>query len=160
MKRIFFALILGVCSFASAINSIELPWMNAGEEGAIYRSSDHPGAVFVIEAYFLNCPYCNENAPNINALQKAYSGNDKVQILDVGIDKFDSQYERWIEKHDPNHPVLKDAKRAVIRQLGTSGYPTTYVLDQNLNVVFKNSGVLEEQDAQRLKGVIDRRLAE
>ncbi len=82
-----------------------------------------------------------------------YSLDDRVQFLDVGIDRDDSLYEAWIREHKPNHPVLKDAKRELIKQLGTSGYPSTYVLNCKGEVVYKQTGVWES--TQKLRIAID-----
>ena len=140
MKAI--ALIVALClsPLAHAVSAFELPWMNA-DTNATYKSADFADGIFVVEAYFLGCHYCNENAPNVNALAEQFSGDTRVQVLDVGVDRKDSDYETWITKHEPNHPVLKDAQRKLIGQLGTTGYPSTYVINSEGKVVYKTSGV-------------------
>ncbi len=154
MKSIFAILFLAA-SLAKAVtlSSFELPNMNAG--GKIYSSKTQSNAIFVIEAYFLGCPYCNENAPNVNALAAKYATNPRVQVLDVGIDKNDSSYEEWIRRHTPNHPVLKDSKKAVIAQLGTSGYPSTYVVNSAGEVVYESSGVWGTEEEEGITAAID-----
>ncbi|NDC24626.1 MAG: hypothetical protein EB078_10985 [Proteobacteria bacterium] len=76
----------------------------------------------------------------------------------MGIDKGDSSYAEWIQRHQPNHPVLKDASRMLIRQLGTSTYPSTYVIDHKLNVVFKSSGVWSAKTEQAIKDAVEKAL--
>lgn len=129
------------CINAFAVNPFELPQMNHDQAGTLFKSTDHPNGVFVVEAYFLGCPYCHENAPNVDELAEKYANEPRVQVLDVGVDRQDSQYAQWIEKHQPNHPVLKDANRVLIRQLGTTGYPSAYVIDCKGTVLHKTSGV-------------------
>jgi peroxiredoxin len=123
-----------------AISPFQLEWMNHETTGTIYSSANYPSSVFVIEAYFKNCPYCNDNAPNIDALRDHYADNDLVQVLDVGRDCRVADYHAWIERHHPNHPVLRDCSQQVLGQLGVRGYPTTYILDCNLNVVARYVG--------------------
>ncbi len=123
-----------------AVSPFELQWMNHEVKGTMYKSADHRQGIFIIEAYFLNCPYCNDNAAKVNEMAEKFANEPRVQVLDVGIDKQDSQYATWIAKHRPNHPVLKDANRTLIKQLGTSGYPSTYVIDCHGKVVAKTSG--------------------
>ena len=132
-----------VASVTYSVTPFELPWMNSDQPGVVYRSTDYPDAVFVIEAYFLSCPYCNENAPNVNALKDKYKDNDRVQVLDVGVDSIDASYQKWIERHHPNHPVLKDPRgqKLVVNQLGTVGYPSVYILDCKGKVVVSTDGV-------------------
>ena len=141
-----FGLILGGQSLM-AVKPVELPQMNG--DGGIYKMTDHPQGIFVVEAYFLGCPYCNENAPNVNALASRFANDSRVQVLDVGIDKDSSSYATWIKKHSPNHPVLKDSSRKLITQLGTSGYPSTYVVNCKGQLVESTEGLwgTEEEDA-------------
>lgn len=143
MKKFLWVLVAVVAVSAVpsyAVSAFNLPWMNAEQNGMNYSSTSHPQGVFVVEAYFLNCPYCNYNAKRVNALAAKYAEEARVQVLDVGIDKSDSQYATWIQRHKPNHPVLKDAKRTLINQLGTASYPSTYVMDCKGRVVFSSEG--------------------
>ena len=161
MKRtLLAALCFLMTSIAYGVSPFSLPWMNHPDSGTLYYSSDHPSAVFVIEAYYLNCPYCHDNAPKVDALAEKYADEPRVQVLDVGIDRYDSYYESWINKHNPNHPVLKDDRQKVIRQLGTTGYPSTYVLDCKGNVHYKTSGVWNTSKKRAIENMIDGLLTE
>src|SRR4029077_10623802 len=123
-----------------AVTPFSLPWMNATNSATNFNSADYKDVIFVVEAYFLDCPYCNDNAKNVDALASKFASDPRVHVLDVGIDRSDSQYQEWIDRHHPNHPVLKDSSRALIKQLGTSGYPSTYVLDCHLKVITETAG--------------------
>lgn len=149
--RIFFAFALLVNSTLAiafegetpefAIAPFERTWMNHPDPTTIYRSNDYPRAVFVIEGYFKSCPYCNDNAPMVNRLRTHYANHpNNVQIIDMGRDCRGSDYHAWIERHNPNHPVLNDCGMKVLSQLAIEGYPTTYILDCNLNVKKQHSG--------------------
>jgi len=155
--RLLLALLVtafGTQSFA-AVTAFDLPWMNSSPAGQTYDSSKHPQGVFVVEAYFLNCPYCNDNAPHVNDLAESYAGESRVQVLDVGIDRKDEQYAEWIRRHQPNHPVLKDASKKLIKQLGTAGYPSTYVIDCKGNVLFSTSGKWSSNTKRKIKTAVD-----
>lgn len=129
-----------------------LPWMNSGTTGTVYASSDNPAGIFVVEAYFLDCPYCNDNAPEVDDLASHYASDPRVHVLDVGVDRQDAQYATWISRHKPNHPVLKDSTRKLISKLGTSGYPSTYVIDCRGNKVHETSG---SWSAAMKRGIMD-----
>lgn len=163
MKQIFHQislfLFVTMASVGFSIPHFQLPWVNAASEsGSVYKSQEYQDAVWVVETFFLGCPYCNDNAPNVNALKNHFKNDERVQILDVGIDKADSDYAEWIRRHKPNHPVLKDANRALVRQLGTTTYPSTYVLDKNLNVVFKSAGVWSSKTEAQIKTAVEKAL--
>lgn len=142
-----------------AVDPFTLPWVNGAENQTTYDSTTHKNSVFVVEAYFLRCPYCNDNAPAVNDLAADYADEPRVQVLDVGRDTSDADYAEWIRRHSPNHPVLKDTRRTLLTQLGTSAYPSTYVLDCNLQVVYSTVGAWSQSTARTLRRVIDEQLA-
>lgn len=156
-------LILASCSASDSslkgvgdtVNPWSLRWFNAPQTGTMYNSADHLGAVFVLESFFQTCSYCNENAPNVDALATAYKDDARVQILDIGIDKTDRSYQLWVSQHNPNHPVLMDTAKTLTNQLGTTGYPSTYVLDCTMKVLYKSTGVWDSATKKELKDQID-----
>ncbi len=155
-------LVAGLIFLASqsfGINHFSLPWVNSESSNATYSRQEWQDAVWVVETFFLGCPYCNDNAGNVNDLQNYFKNDGRVQILDVGIDKNDSSYEEWIRRHQPNHPVLKDASRVLIRQLGTTSYPSTYVLDKDLKVIYKATGIWNSKVEAQIKSSVEKALA-
>ena len=154
MKRLMLSFALTLSAMASAVTPFKLQWMNHATPGTLYESTQHSNGVFVVEAYFLGCPHCNNNAPNVNDLAESFVNEPRVQVLDVGIDRSDSQYLTWIKKHNPNHPVLKDAQRTLISQLGTSGYPSTYVIDCQGAVKYQTSGEWSPSTTRAIKTAV------
>lgn len=140
----------------AGILPFQLPQMNG--EGGQYASQEHK--IYVVEAYFLNCPYCNNNAPAVNELASDFSNDSRVVVLDVGKDKSDSQYAEWIERHEPNHPVLKDASQSLLRKLGTQGYPSTFVIGCSGEVEYRTSGEWSNSTARRLRSEIEKALSQ
>lgn len=116
--------------FASSIpTNLVFPQKNSAEQ-LEYRMGDHPDSVFVFETYFLRCSYCNENAPAVNALATQYADNARVQVLDLGLDTTDADYQTWIKRHKPNHPVVQDTNRRVYNALRTTnGVPQVFVVN-------------------------------
>ncbi len=140
---------------ALAVSSFSLPWMNSTGT-TTYNSTDHAGAVFVVEAYFLGCHFCNENAHNVDQMASHFASNAKVQVLDVGVDSSDEEYQIWIDHHNPNHPVLNDGGRRLIGQLGTSRYPSTYVINAEGAVVFRSTGVWSQSTFNAIISSVER----
>ncbi len=138
------------------VKPFELAWMNAEKADTKYKSKDHPEGIFVLENYFLRCPYCNYNAPNVNDLADKYKDDKVVQILDVGIDSSTNDYKTWISKHSPNHPVLKDATRLLATQLEIEGYPTTVILNCKMEEVYRTVGLWEESTIEEMHKTIDK----
>ena len=143
----------------SGVSPWSLKWFNATQPNTMYSSDDHMGAVYVLENYFQTCSYCNENAPNVDELATSYKDDARVQVLDIGVDKTARSYQLWVDQHNPNHPVLMDTSHTLSGELGTSGYPSTYVLDCDLKIQYSTTGVWESQTKKELKQAIDKLLA-
>ncbi len=150
MLNIFLALGLTLSPFS-------LPNMN--NRGTAYNSAEHKNAVFVIEAFFNGCHYCHENAHNVHDLVNAYRGNERVQVLDVGVDSQPVQYDSWIRQTNPSHPVLNDSRRQVIGPLRTGGFPSTYVLNCKGEVIGQTEGLWGPSAQTKLKQSIEQGLA-
>lgn len=150
-------LLLGLFTTAlssAAIRPFSLLWMNHPESGKVFSSKDHPNSIFVIESYFNSCPPCNQNAPQVDSLAKEFSQEPRVRFLDVGIDRKKSDYQSWIQKHHPNHPVLMDADTLLNLQLGTQAYPSSYVVDCKGNVLERTLGVWDDDAKSKLRMTI------
>lgn len=114
-----------------SIGAFELPWMNHQLPGTAYDSSDHPEAVYVFHVYANFCGWCHTLEAEVKAVAATYAGDDQVQVIDLGIDQADLEYQRWIATENPTHPVLKDVGRGLTRQLTDylQGVSTTFVVD-------------------------------
>lgn len=132
-----------------------------GLPGETFSSKDHPYGVFVVEAYFLTCPYCNQNAPMVKDLAAEYEGTKNVHILDVGTDCRQSDYRQWQSRHNPEHKVLNDCGgRSLLKsKLNVTLYPTTIVVDCIGNEVFRAKGLWNNSKIFQLKEAIDRSVA-
>jgi len=151
-------MLTGLLLAALSVLPFELPQMNHPDGvGTMFKTE--PNSVLVVESYFNTCPYCNYNAENVDQLAEEYKDHNRVQIVDLGVDKKDSDYQKWIAKHSPNHPVLKDANRAITSKLGTKSYPTTYVIACNGEVMHKVVGQWKDQDQINIRFHIQRALS-
>ena len=161
MKRILIsAFIYLISNLALGVTSFSLPWMNDSSSGTVYRSADRPSSIFLLEGWFNGCPYCHENAPNVDRMAEYFANEDRVQVLDIGRDSGDSSYSSWVQKHQPNHPVLKDARQELIRQLGISGYPSAFIVDPEGTIRYRTTGVWSYSTQQEMKNLISQLLEE
>ncbi len=165
MRSLIIALVLtgsqtvSASELATTPAPIEMRWMNNQDPAAIYRSTNHPNAVFVVEAYFNSCPACNQNASKVDSLREHFDTREDVQILDVSRDCRMSDYQSWVSRHRPNHPVLNDCNMTLLGRLGTRVYPTTYILDCNLNLITSFVGVWSTDVYNRIINTVDNAVA-
>ena len=83
------------------------------------------------------CPHCNNEAPIISDLEGRY---DNVRVVMVGIDSEDDpeKVQEFVERYDIAGPAVYQPSLGSTYQV--SGYPTTYVLNSDDEVVAAHSG--------------------
>lgn len=155
MKHLFalIALAFGVfgCVTLAPAEPIHFSLTDMQPAGGMYDSAGQAGKPIVIEFYFESCPYCNQNAGNVKSLAAEWHG-EKAQVIEVGVDCDRSDYDKWIRRHAPIVPVLKDCDGdSLAQRLGVSSYPTTIVLDKNHNRVYATAGVWSAAKKQKIR---------
>ena len=83
------------------------------------------------------CPHCQNEAPILSELESQYDGLGMVM---VGIDGEDdaAKVRQFVEEYDIESPAIYEPSLGP--EYGVSGYPTTYVLDENNEVIGAHSG--------------------
>ena len=153
------ALTLAGVAHGASIPMYDFPLKNGESRPAVYKMSEHPNSVFVFEAYRLSCGYCNENAPLVDALTDDFRAESRVQILDLGQDTTDADYEEWITRHHPNHPVIADTGRRVYSALKSqNGVPQAFVVNCKGALVGSVLGSWEPGDASKMRRMVNEAL--
>jgi thiol-disulfide isomerase/thioredoxin len=149
--------VLGIVAFAvlSAVGDEEAGSFTPNDEGLIPVGSTAPrftaetveggevsvgdgGTGSTMLVFFATwCPHCNNEAPIISDLKDQY---EDLRAVMIGIDGEDDQEKVWefVEHHDIAGPaVYQPSLRSTYR---VSGYPITYVLNGNDEVVAAHTG--------------------
>jgi len=159
MRYLLALLAFVVSSNAFAIDPFNMPWKNHPTRDTIYKSSDHPNGIFVLEFHANFCGACNENAANVDELAEHYKDEARVQVLDVSLDRDDREIAAWIRRHQPNHPVVKDEGRRVWNQVGEQYIPTVVIIDCNGQEAFRYTDVWSAAVKSQIRAAIDGLLA-
>jgi hypothetical protein len=133
------------------------PWMNGPARDSRYElaAPANRNKIHVIEAYSVSCSWCNRNAVQVDALADEYVMDLRVQVLDMGLDTADRDYQRWIQAHAANHPVVKDEDHLVFQALKQEeGIPQTFVLDCTGNLVGATAGYWGEDEKAAIRSAI------
>jgi cytochrome c biogenesis protein CcmG/thiol:disulfide interchange protein DsbE len=79
------------------------------------------------------CTPCKEEAPTLDRLSKSLGGRARV----VGVDLNDttSNATAFIHDHDLSYPILRDGSGSVASHYRVSGLPTTFVLNNQAQIV-------------------------
>ena len=149
--------VLGIVAFAvwSAVWGEEAGNFTPNDEGLIPVGSTAPGfAAETVEGgevsvgdggagptmlvFFATwCPHCNNEAPMISDLEDQY---EYLRVVMIGIDGEDDQEKvrEFVERYDIAGPaVYQPSLRSTY---SVSGYPTTYILNGNDEVVAAHTG--------------------
>ncbi len=94
-----------------------------------------PATVLVFFASW--CPHCNNEAPTISELESQY---DALRVVMVGIDARDdpAKVREFVDRYDIAGPAVYQPSLGSTYQV--SGYPTTYVLNGENEVVAVHAG--------------------
>jgi len=93
------------------------------------RLSDHKGNVVVLNFFTTWCRFCNEEAPQLEALNKKYARRG-LEVLAVCFDAEDTAaVKSFIAAHGVTYPIFAGSAEARAAY-GITGFPTTVVIDR------------------------------
>lgn len=97
------------------------------------------GKVVVLNFWFINCPPCRMEIPQLNELVVNYQQNPDVVFIAIALDE---PYElREFLKTNPFLYNIIDRGRYIASKYGITLYPTHVVLDKEGKTVFHSSGL-------------------
>jgi thiol-disulfide isomerase/thioredoxin len=99
---------------------------------------DMKGKVLVINFWFINCPPCRKEIPELNKLVEKYKDRNDVVFIGIALDdKYDL---REFLKTTPFNYTIVDGGSWIASQMGIKGFPTNVVVDQEGIVQFHADG--------------------
>lgn len=108
-------------------------------DGKKYKSKDMAGKIIVMNFWFINCPPCRQEIPELNALVAKYKNNPDVVFLGVALDSR-SALKDFLKSTPFNYAIIDDG-RSIAAQYGIQSYPTHVITDRNKNVLFHTNGL-------------------
>ena len=108
-------------------------------QGNKYNLKDLAGKVVVLNFWFINCPPCRQEIPELNAMVSRYKDNPDVFFLAVGLDE--PYAIREFLKTKPFDYQIVPRGRNLAAQFRVRAYPTHVVLDKAGVVAFDTEGL-------------------
>jgi thiol-disulfide isomerase/thioredoxin len=102
--------------------------------GRKYDSKELAGKIIVLNFWFIGCPPCRMEIPELNKLVQQNAKRDDVVFLAVALDERDA-----IEKFTKEHPyeyALVPGGQYTAQRYNIASYPTNLVVDRQGKVVF------------------------
>lgn len=103
-------------------------------EGDTYNLSELKGNVVVVDFWATWCKPCLGEIPEYNALYKKYAG-DNVKMIGIAMASGSGEsIKEHIKKYDVKYPIFNGYNTAPAYFGTIEAFPTTFVLDKNLNI--------------------------
>ncbi len=107
-------------------------------EGNKIKVEDLKGKVVVLNFWFIGCPPCRKELPDLNKLALEYTNQPDVIFIAIALDKgWDLQ--QFIKTNPLAYHII-DEGQYYSRYYGVHLYPTNVVLDRGGNVLFSDVG--------------------
>ena len=119
------------------------------------KAEDLVGKVIVLNFWFINCPPCRQEIPDLNELVEKYKGKD-VFFIGLALDSW-SDIDEFVKKTPFNYHIFPEA-RYVANNYNVTSYPTHVVIDKSNKVIFQTTG-LATNTIHWVKKSIDEALA-
>jgi len=110
------------------------------------------GKIIVLNFWFINCPPCIMEMPELNKLAETYKSDSSVVFFAIALDKKDD-LEQFLKNTRFGYTII-DNGRYIADQYRITSYPTNVIIDQNGKVYFHSSG-LSTSTVHWLKKSID-----
>ena len=126
----------------SALPSFELERLDTG---GVMTEDDLAGSPVVINFWASWCIPCKEEAELLQETYEAYQ-DEGVVFIGVNIKDSNVDAQAFIERYDVTYPVVSDPNEELARDLGVSGIPETFFIDDEGAFVGTAAG---QRQAQR-----------
>jgi thiol-disulfide isomerase/thioredoxin len=117
-------------------------------DGNTVNLSDHRGKVILLDFWGTWCPPCRRALPYIVSLHNKYSGEDFI-LIGVNVERSARpwQVKDFLERYEAEYlNVLGDQR--VLSRYGIIGFPTTVLIDQNMNEVKRYIGITPQAEKE------------
>jgi thiol-disulfide isomerase/thioredoxin len=107
--------------------------------GNRYKTKDLKGKVIVLNFWFINCPPCKMEIPELNELVAAYKENKDVIFIAIALDE---KYEiKEFLKRSPFNYNIIDRGTSLASSYRVTSFPTHVVIDKEGKIKFHTMGL-------------------
>lgn len=97
------------------------------------------GKIYIFNFWFINCPPCKEEIPELNELVKQYKDNPDVVFLGIALDPA-SDLRTFLKTTPFNYNIIPDG-RYFSQKYGVKSYPTHAVVGKDGLIKFSGVGL-------------------
>jgi len=97
------------------------------------------GKIIVLNFWFINCPPCKAEIPELNNLVDQYKDNDDIIFIAIALDG-KNELKDFLTKTPFNYKIIDNA-RYIAQKYGVKSYPTHVVIDKSGTIKFSTLGL-------------------
>jgi peroxiredoxin len=145
----------------------ESPWFKTGEKFSSFKTTDIngnkinidelKGEILVINFWFIDCPPCRKEMPELNALVNQYSGDSTIAFIAIATDS-ENALNIFLKENSFNYQMVGYGK-PIARSYGIEAYPTNVIVNKEGKVAFHSIGY-DENNIYWMKKTIEEIKAE
>lgn len=136
-----FAIIVSLLSCSNQPTAIKAPdFVVQTLDGENYDSEELKGQITVVDFWATWCAPCIKEMPDYNALYKKLK-SDKFEMVGITLASGDAKtVKNFIKNLTINYPIYMGNDKVAADFGGIVAFPTTFIIDQNWNIVQKYVG--------------------
>ncbi|MCW5959993.1 MAG: redoxin family protein [Pyrinomonadaceae bacterium] len=129
-------------TFTGKVNAYNLPTKLEGfnEQKNFITEKNFQNKIVLLDFWTTTCGICFEKFPQVQTVFDRYKNDSSVMILAVNSpieeDKSNQAFE-MIKEEGHSFPVIITKDADLAEKFGVKGYPTTFVINQNGQIVYK-----------------------
>lgn len=108
--------------------------------GQVVRLSQLRGKVVMLNVWTTWCPPCRKEMPTMEALYKKLKSADFVMLAASQDVDGKNTVLPYLQEGGFTFPVLLDVRGEVGKKYGVTGYPETFIIDRQGNIVYHHIG--------------------
>lgn len=107
--------------------------------GNKYDLRSSAGKVYVLNFWFINCPPCKQEIPELNDLVKKYENNKDVVFIAIALDS-KSELKEFLKTSPFNYNIVDDGDYFA-KKYGVQYYPTHVIIGKDELIKFSTVGL-------------------
>lgn len=127
---------------AFGMNGVKAPDYNFTDiNGKKYTSQDLVGKVVIFNFWFVGCPPCQKEIPELNEIVAQYKGQDDVVFIAPSLNRMDKKLKPFLTKRSFDYNVT-EMVMGLPQSFNVPAYPTHFVIDKKGTIQFVTVGGL------------------
>jgi len=131
--------------------------------GKKINTKDLAGKIIVLNFWFIKCPPCIMEMPELNKIVDAYRSDSSIVFIAVALDR-SSELEEFLKETKFKYNII-DNGRYIADQYSIRSYPTNVIVDPEGKVYFHTTGLAVntaywiKKSIDQLKGKMENKIA-